>query len=289
MNNKNFQNPPFRGQGDIDAHQHFWKFHPTMNTWITDEMSILRNDFLPANLEPLLKENGFDGCVLVQSEQTEEHNEFLLEQAHSNPFIKGIVGGVDLQNENIIERLSYYKQFDIIKGWRHVLQDEEDRAFMLRPEFMRGIHALREFDYTYDILVHNDQLQFVPDLVAAFPDQKFVLDHVGKPDIKNKNIDEWAHHIINIAQHENVFCKVSGMLTEAAWNDWTKADIIPYIDVAVEAFGPDNIMFGSDWPVCLLTASYNETVGLLKEYFLSFTLDEQDKFFRQNAINFYNL
>jgi L-fuconolactonase len=275
--------------GCIDAHQHFWKYDAARDSWITDEMSVIKKDFLPHDLQPLLQQNGLEGCVLVQSEQSEEHNAFLLEQAQGNDFIKGIVGWVDLRAGDVKERLAYYKQFSNIKGFRHVLQGEADRALMLKPEFMRGIAALQPFNFTYDILIYADQLKYIPQFVAAFPHQKFVIDHIAKPNIKAQQIDEWTIDMMAVAVHENVFCKISGMVTEADWKNWKKEDFGPYIDVVCEAFGPDRIMFGSDWPVCLVAASYAETINIVSEYFSSFTAEEQNQFFRTNAVNFYNL
>lgn len=273
----------------IDSHQHFWKFDPVRDSWITDDMSVIQKDFLPADLQPVLHANGIDGCVAVQADQSEEQNDFLLEQAKENDFIKGIVGWVDLREENIGDRLAHYKQFNLIKGFRHVLQGEADRALMLKPEFMRGIAALKEFNFTYDILIYADQLKFVPEFVTSFPDQKFVIDHLAKPNIKAHDIDQWTKDIMAIAIHENVYCKVSGMVTEADWKTWKKDDMIPYMDVVLEAFGPDRIMFGSDWPVCLVAASYQQWYEMLKEYFSTFTKEERDQFFGGNAIQFYNL
>lgn len=277
------------GAGGIDSHQHFWKYDAVRDSWITGEMSAIQKDFLPHDLQPLLQQNGLEGCVLVQSDQSEEHNDFLLEQARGNDFIKGIVGWVDLRAENVAERLAYYKQFNIIKGFRHVLQAEEDRALMLKPEFMRGIATLQPFNFTYDILIYADQLKYVPEFVAAFPQQKFVIDHVAKPNIKAQRIDELTIDMMAAAVHENVSCKISGMVTEADWKNWKKEDFTPYIDVVCEAFGPDRIMFGSDWPVCLVAASYEEMMSIVSEYFSSFTANERELFFGKNAIQFYNL
>lgn len=277
------------GIGGIDSHQHFWKYDAVRDSWITDEMGVIKKDFLPHHLQQLLQQNGLEGCVLVQSVQSEEHNAFLLEEARGNDFIKGIVGWVDFRAEDVAERLAYYKQFNIMKGFRQVLQGEADRALMLKPEFMRGIEALEPFNFTYDILIYADQLKYVPQFVAAFPQQKFVIDHLAKPNIKAQQIDEWTIDMMAAAVHENVFCKISGMVTEADWKNWKKEDFIPYIDVVCEAFGPDRIMFGSDWPVCLVAASYEETISIVSEYFSSFTAEEQNQFFRTNAIQFYNL
>lgn len=273
----------------IDAHQHFWQYHPVRDAWITAEMAAIKRDFLPEDLEPLLAANGFDGCVLVQSDQSEAHNGFMMQLATEHPFIKGVVGWVDLCAENIKDRLSYYQEQKIIKGFRHVLQAEQNRAFMLRPAFKRGIAALREFGFAYDILIYADQLPYIPEFVSSFPEQKFVIDHIAKPNIKEKQFEDWQKHMKAAAQHENVSCKISGMVTEADWQHWKKEDFTPYVDTVVEAFGADRIMFGSDWPVCLVAASYAEVVNIVKEYFTSFSATEQDKFFGQNAIRFYNL
>ncbi|TDH28100.1 amidohydrolase [Segetibacter sp. 3557_3] len=273
----------------IDAHQHFWSFNAARDTWITDEMAVIQRNFHPADLKPLLTANGFDGCVAVQADQSEEENEFLIELAARNHFIKGIVGWVDLQADNVAERLAHYTQFPVVKGFRHVLQGEADRAFMLRPAFMRGIAALKQFDYTYDILVFPDQLKHVKTFVAEFPDQQFVIDHIAKPRIKDGIIEDWKLDIMEVAAYDNVSCKISGMVTEADWQGQSAEDFRPYIDVVADAFGPDRIMFGSDWPVCLVAASYNDTVNLVREYFSTFTQAEQEDFFGGNARRFYKL
>jgi L-fuconolactonase len=273
----------------IDAHQHFWYFDPIKDSWMTNEMSVIKKDFIPQDLQPVLGENGFDGCVLVQVDQSENENDFLLELAVKNDFIKGVIGWVDLQAEKLNERLAYYQQFKKLKGFRHILQGEKDRAYMLKPEFIRGISVLTQFNYTYDILIFPDQLQYTEKFVESFPEQKFVIDHLAKPYIKDKKIDGWKGDIQQLAQYENVFCKISGMVTEASWQSWEENDFMPYIDVVVNTFGTDRVMFGSDWPVCLLAATYNEVVHIVKNYFSSFTENEQDKVFGQNAIKFYNL
>lgn len=273
----------------IDAHQHFWKFDPIRDSWIPDEMSMLRKDFLPAQIAPLLKQNNFDGCITVQAEQAEIENVFQLANAKKNDFIKGVVGWVDLQAKNIRQKLSYYTQFKKLKGFRHILQGEVQRDFMLKPEFIRGIKALKEFNYTYDILIYADQLKFIKQFVAPFPKQKFVIDHLAKPYIKSKKINDWKKEIQQVAQHENVHCKISGFITETDMKNWKEEDFIPYFDVVTESFGINRIMFGSDWPVCLGGADYKTVVSIVKKYFSSFTQNEQDKFFGNNAIKFYNL
>ena len=286
----NIQNSAMGQEGiRIDAHQHFWKFDRVRDSWITDDMAVIRKDFFPGDLQTVLKKNNFDGSVVVQSDQSEKENEFQLKNADANDFVKGVVGWVDLQAKDIEERLSYYSSFKKLKGFRHVLQGETDRSLMLKPEFMNGIGKLERFDFTYDILIYADQLKYIPEFVGAFMHQKFVIDHLAKPGIKNNNIGDWKKEMQTIARFENVYCKISGMVTEADWKNWKQDDFIPYIDVVIEAFGPNRIMYGSDWPVCLLAASYEEMLGIVQEYFSSFSEAEQELFFGGNAIQFYNL
>lgn len=273
----------------IDAHQHFWQFDPVRDSWINEDMKAIQKDFFPEDLWPLLEQNGFEGCVAVQASQSEADTDFLISLARQYPFIKGIVGWVDLQADDITDRLAQYKPFSIVKGFRHVLQGEPQRDLMLQPAFKRGIAALQQYGFTYDLLIFPDQLEFSTELVASFPEQKFVIDHIAKPFIKRKEIEGWKADMEQLADHQNVFCKISGMVTEADWKTWQKEDFTPYLDVVVNAFGTDRIMFGSDWPVCQVAATYNEVVGLVQDYFSTFSNEEQEKFFRVNATRFYNL
>jgi L-fuconolactonase len=273
----------------IDSHQHFWNYEPATHGWITDDMEIIRQDFLPEDLEPILNEYGFAGCVSVQADQTETENHLLIEHAIRHSFIKGVVGWVDFKAANIEDRLAYYKQFDKVKGFRHVLQGEADRAYMLNEDFKRGIGKLKQYGYTYDILIFTDQMQFVNDFAAAFPDQPFVIDHLAKPNIKDGDINQWAKDMKAIAQNENVSLKVSGMVTEADWKGWKVSDFIPYLDVVFELFGADRIMYGSDWPVCRVVATYGEMLSIPEAYVAKLSGDEQEKFWGGNAINFYGL
>ena len=273
----------------IDAHQHFWKFDPVRDSWITNEMSVIQKDFFPNDLKPLLQQNGFDGCVAVQASQSEEETDFLIGLTRENEFIKGIVGWVDLQADSITERLEHYKSDTIVKGFRHVLQGEAQRDLMLSPNFKKGIAALQRYGFTYDILIFPDQLKFSNELVASFPEQKFIIDHIAKPNIKKGEIDDWKNDMQKIAQHQNVYCKISGMVTEADWKAWKKEDFTPYLDVVVTSFGIDRVVFGSDWPVCLVAASYEKMLGIVEDYFSAFSKQEQEKFFGANAIRFYDL
>jgi len=273
----------------IDSHQHFWKYDAVRYDWINQSMAVIQRDFLPEDLKPLLSASGIEGCVAVQAQQSATENDFLLSHANQHDFIKGVVGWIDFQADNIQEQLSHYSHFKKMKGFRHVLQGEKQRDFMLRPAFKKGIAALHSFGFTYDILIFPDQLGFTKKFLEAFPYQPFVIDHIAKPYIKDKKIDDWKKDITAIAKFEHVSCKVSGMVTEANWKTWKKEDFKPYLDVVVEAFGVKRLMFGSDWPVCLVAASYAEVVMLVREYFSSFSKDEQDDFFGGNAMRFYNL
>ena len=250
----------------IDAHQHFWIFDPIRDSWINDEMAAIRKDFLPKNLKPILQENGFDGCVAVQADQTEAQNDFLLDFAQDFDFIKGIVGWVDLQGLDVEERLAYYAKYPKMKGFRHVLQGEIERDLMLKPAFMNGISLLAKYNFTYDILIFTDQIKYAEEMVNAFPNQKFIVDHLAKPDIKNQNISAWRKDIKAIAKHENTFCKVSGMVTEADYNNWKQDDFTACLDVVFECFGTKRLLYGSDWPVCNVAGGYQKALNILTNY-----------------------
>jgi L-fuconolactonase len=273
----------------IDAHQHFWRFDPVRDSWITEEMAVIQRDFLPGDLDPLLQVAGIDGCVAVQAVQAESENDFLLGLAKEAPFIKGIVGWVDLQAANIADRLAYYRQFPLIKGFRHVLQGEKDRALMLKPAFQRGIEALGKQGFTYDLLIFPDQLAFSTELAMMYPEQKFVLDHLAKPNIKTGEIAGWMKDIQVLSALPNVSCKISGMVTEADWKAWKRDDFRRVLDTTVAAFGTGRILYGSDWPVCQVAASYTEALVIVQDYFSTFSKSEQDAFFGGNATSFYNL
>lgn len=273
----------------IDSHVHFWNYDPVRNSWITEDMAIIRRDFLPGDLDPLMNGNGMDGCVLVQVNQTENENDFFLKLASDHNFVKGIVGWVDLCRDNIGDRLAHYRSEKKIRGFRHILQDEADRAYMLRPDFKRGISLLRDFGFTYDLLIHPDQLPFALQLVKEFPDQPFIIDHLAKPAIQKQELKEWKKEIFNISRMGNAYCKLSGMVTEANWEEWTNNTFAPYIDAVVECFGIDRILFGSDWPVCLQAASYPEVLNIAEDYFSPYSISEKQKVFGKNAVDFYGL
>jgi L-fuconolactonase len=273
----------------IDAHQHFWQYDSEHYGWISEEMRRIRRDFMPEDLQPVLAANDMDGAVLVQVHQTEAENDFFLSLAAQNPFIKGIVGWVDFQADNIAERLEYWSSFPALKGFRHIVQAEVDDEFLLRKNFQRGIEALSKTRFAYDILVVHRQLPAVVKFVQQHPNQRFVLDHLGKPDIKNGLLEPWATHIKTLGRCENLFCKISGMVTEADWQNWSPEDLKPYLDTATEAFGTEHLMFGSDWPVCLVAGEYEEVKSLAANYFASFSETEKASIFGRNAAGFYQL
>lgn len=273
----------------IDSHQHFWSYNPIRDTWITDEMSLIRNDFIPEHLQPILKEYGFDGCITVQSEQSEAENILQLTNAEGHEFIKGVVGWVDLQSVDVEERLSYYSTQPLMKGFRHVLQGETDRGLMIQAPFKNGISLLAKYGFTYDILIFPDQLRYAYQLASQLPGQKFVIDHIAKPSVKTGEIADWKRDLKAFAPLQNVSCKISGMVTEADWHNWKQEDFTPCLDTVVETFGTNRIMYGSDWPVCLVAAEYGAMLGIVESYFQSFSVAEQEAFFGGNAAAFYNL
>jgi L-fuconolactonase len=250
----------------IDAHQHFWVYNAGEFDWIDDSMASLRRDFLPPALKPELDQAGFQGCVAVQTRQTLEETRWLLELAAPSPFILGVVGWVDLQSTQVRGQLQAFAQNPKLVGVRHVVQGEPDDRFLLRPEFLRGIAALEEFDLAYDILIYTKHLPVAAEFVQQFPRQRFVLDHLAKPPIKSGSLHPWKDGIRRLAAFPNVFCKLSGMVTEAEWQRWEPGDMTPYLDVAFECFGPERLMIGSDWPVCTVAASYARATGVVKDY-----------------------
>lgn len=272
----------------IDSHQHFWIFDPVRDSWIDESMQRIQRDFLPQDLSPVLERNNFKGCVAVQADQTEAQTHFLLDLAKQNDFIKGVVGWVDLLDKNVADRLDFFSTEKKLKGFRHVVQGEAD-DFMLRDDFRRGIAALKAHNYTYDILVFHRQLPAAIDLTKRFPNQAFVLDHIAKPDIKSGEIQSWKENIIELAKAENVLCKISGMVTEANWKTWTPDDLKPYLDVVFENFTSERLMFGSDWPVCLVASEYELVVKTLEDYITQLPIAQQELIWFKNAERFYGL
>tara|TARA_R110002126_G_scaffold291782_1_gene458030 strand:+ start:57170 stop:57997 length:828 start_codon:yes stop_codon:yes gene_type:complete len=273
----------------IDSHQHFWQYEPVKHSWIDDEMAVIRRDFLPSDLQKVYQENGVDGCVAVQADQTLAETDFLIDLASKNDFIKGIVGWVDLRSNAVEADLEKYSHHQKVKGFRHVVQGESDHNFLLRPNFLNGISALEKHNFTYDILIFPHQLGATLEFVKKFPNIKFVIDHIAKPYIKEGFFDGWANQMKAIAKHENVYCKVSGMITEADYKTWTRAQLHPYIDLVFNAFGTSRILFGSDWPVCLVAGNYQQVKEIVTNFISKFSQAEQKAIMGENAIKFYNL
>jgi len=273
----------------IDAHQHFWHYDPQRHGWITDAMSAIRRDFLPSQFESECVANGVDASVLVQVDQTEAETRFLLQLAEQYPRIAAVIGWIDLLAPSLAERLQYFSQFQKLHGFRHIAQAEPDDRFLVQRAFLDGISLLRQFNFVYEILIYPRQLPAAIELASHLPDQPFVLDHLAKPFIKARCLEPWATHMRILAQSKNVQCKLSGMVVEADWHAWKPADFRPYLDVVFDAFGPERLMFGSDWPVCLLAGSYARVKELVADYVGRNCPQHKEKIFGDNAARFYQL
>jgi L-fuconolactonase len=249
----------------------------------------LKRDFLPIELQQIYTENEIHGCVAVQAAQTVQETNFLLELAEKHDFIKGVVGWIDLQSASLEHDLQEFVSQNKLKGFRHILQDKADSRFICRSDFQRGLRNIFSRGYCYDILIYPNQLRGALDTVSQFPNECFVIDHLAKPDIKHKSIAEWKALMQEFHSFPNVFCKLSGMVTEHDWGNWKEADFYPYMDIMMDTFGEDRLMFGSDWPVCLLAAPYKAVKGILETYLASFSKNVQAKIWAENAVKFYKL
>lgn len=273
----------------VDSHQHFWKYDAAQHSWISDEMAAIRRDFLPEEFAAECDANGVDASVAVQVDQTEEETLFLLDLAERHSRIAGVVGWIELRSPQIGERLQFFSRFSKLRGFRHIAQSELDDRFLVNREFTRGIAQLREFGLTYDILIYPRQLPAARQLIEKFPEQPFAIDHLAKPEIRTRRMAEWAAHMKSIGRDSKTFCKVSGMVTEADWHGWRPEDFKPYLDVVFDAFGPERLMFGSDWPVCLLAASYSQVKRIIEDYVKGATPADKAKIFGGNAMRFYGI
>jgi L-fuconolactonase len=273
----------------IDAHQHFWIYNPAEYDWIDDSMAALRRDFLPQHLKPELEANDFQGSIAVQARQTMEETRWLLGLAERSPSILGVVGWADLRSPDIRSQLKVMAQNPKLVGIRHIVQSEPDDRFLLQPDFLRGVSVLEEFDLAYDILIYTKHLPTAAEFVQRFPRQRFVLDHLAKPPIKSGSIDAWANGIRKLADCPNLCCKLSGLATEADWKLWEPEQILPFLDVAFESFGPNRLMIGSDWPVCLVAASYRQTVEVVKIYVLGQKPEHREAVLGGTADRFWRL
>jgi L-fuconolactonase len=275
----------------LDAHQHFWIYNPQQHGWISNDMDVIRQNFLPDDLIPILKSNKVDGCVAVQADQTEAETMFLLALSEKyDSVIRGVVGWTNLLADDLYDKLEYFSQYESLKGFRHIAQTEPD-DFLSQPNFIKGVRQLAAFDFTYDILIYPTQLKAALHLVKEAPDVMFVIDHLAKPYIKDNKINTWSNYMRQIAQNPHVFCKISGLVTEANWFNWKTEDFYPYLDVVFEAFGPSRLMFGSDWPVCLVAAEYEQVIYVLNNYMtkVGFSETDKDKVFGVNTANFYHI
>jgi len=273
----------------IDAHHHFWKYDPIEYGWIDDDMAAIRRDFLPADLQRVTSAAGIEGVVSVQARQTLLETECLLHLATDHAFIKGVVGWIDLVSPNAVLQLEMYSRNRKLKSVRHVVQGEPDDHFILRPDFNRGIGQLKRFDLAYDILIFERHLPQTIRFVDAHPDQRFVLDHIAKPRIKSDELEPWARNIRELAKRPNVYCKASGMVTEADYRTWTVAQLRKYFDIVLEAFGPKRLMFGSDWPVCLVACDYGRWHALISQFISDLSASEQTRILGGTAMEAYKL
>ena len=272
----------------IDSHVHFWKYNKTDLPWIDTNMKILQKNYLPSELELTLKRNHVDGCIAVQAMTAEVETRFLAELANTNSIIKGVVGWTDLRADDAAKKLSEFKEYSSIVGMRHIVQSEPD-DFLYDEKFRRGVSLLKEFGYTYDILIYPRQLGAATDFVRAFPDITFIVDHCAKPEVKNKEMQTWRKGITDLAMFPNVYCKLSGLITEAGWKEWSPGDFYPYLDVVFESFGTERLMFGSDWPVMLLSGIYVQWKSLLEKYMENFLQEEKEAVFGLNAQKIYGI
>ena len=272
----------------IDAHQHFWRYDAAEYGWIDNAMTGLKRDFLPADLRREMDAAGFDASVAVQARQTPEETQWLLALADAHPFVAGVVGWIDLRASDVEAELERVRAHPRLVGLRHIVQAEAD-DFLARPDVRRGVAALQRADVPYDLLVYARQLRAVVEFVDGFPRQRFVLDHLGKPDIRANGFESWKQNFAALARFPNVCCKLSGLVTEAHWDSWTPSQLRPYIDVALEAFGPERLMIGSDWPVCTLAGSYQRTMEVVVDAIGPLSPDERAEILGGTAQRFWNL
>ncbi|WP_321286007.1 amidohydrolase family protein [uncultured Sunxiuqinia sp.] len=273
----------------IDTHHHLWNYDPVEFDWIDDDMATIRRSFLPEDLKATIDSTGVSGVVTVQARQIVEETEWLLSLAAQNDFMKGIVGWLPLAADNVSELLQKYSENKWLKGVRHVVQGEPDPEFILGEAFNRGISLLKDYQLVYDILILEHQLPNTIKFVDQHPDQVFVLDHIAKPKIKLNEIEPWAKNMKELAKRENVSCKISGMVTEADFKKWNPEQLQPYFAVVLDAFGPSRLMYGSDWPVCLVATKYSDWLQLVKQVLLSCSDTEKEQIYYKNAVETYQL
>ena len=273
----------------IDAHQHFWNHDPIKHFWINDDMKVIKRDFSPGELAPLLKESKFDGTIAVQADETMAETTFLLDLARKNDYIKAVVGWVDLRKEAVEDDLLMLKSQQKLAGFRCIMQGTEDEAFLKNRLFIQNVSRLTQFDFTYDLLVFHNQMESLVRFTDKLQDNRLILDHIGKPDIKKKQIKQWKEQLRILSANPNIYCKLSGMLTEADHQRWTYDDIMPYMETAAEYFGVDRLCFGSDWPVCLLAGSFKQVHDVVDRFVEQLNTTEREKIFGTNTAAFYKI
>jgi L-fuconolactonase len=272
----------------IDAHHHFWKYSALEYGWIEDAMKVIRRDFLPADLKKEVNAAAFDGVITVQARQTLEETHWLLSMAAQNDFIKAVVGWVPLTASFVYRDLESLAQNPRLCAVRHVVQSEPD-GFLLRKDFNRGVSILRELDLAYDLLILERQLPEAIVFVDQHPQQVFVLDHLAKPRIKEQMLDPWRQNLQELARREHVYCKVSGLVTEADFASWDEGQLRPYFEIALESFGPSRLMFGTDWPVCLAACSYGRWYDIVGRFASALSAEERADIFGGTAERAYGL
>jgi len=277
------------GMPTIDSHHHFWRYDPVQYDWIDDGMRALRRDFLPGDLQPATGSAGIDGVISVQARQSLQETDWLLDIASRHEFIRGVVGWVPLASSNLKRELERLADSKKLVGVRHVVQGEPDDNFILGDDFNRGVATLKDFGLRYDILIFERHLPQTIRFVDRHPEQTFVLDHVAKPKIRRGEMEPWRTNIAELAKRPNVYCKVSGMVTEADVHRWTPQQLRPYFDAVLESFGPRRLMFGSDWPVCLVGVPYRHWLQTVREWASPLTAAEQERLFGGTAVEAYGV
>lgn len=272
----------------LDSHQHFWEYDPKRQDWISPDMNRIRRNFLPGDLFPLLQDSKIDGCIAVQAEESLRETDFLLDLAHQHGWILGVVGWADLKSDQLDELLDSYSESQKLVGFREVLQSK-DSQYMLQEEFVRGIQKIGKRGYAYDILIFPNHLAAALELVKKCPEQRFVIDHLAKPYIKAGEWKEWKKAMGLLAERELMHCKLSGMITEADWQKWTPDQLLPYLEIALELFGPDRLMYGSDWPVCLLAGEYEHFWEVIEQFTDALSPSEKAKIMGETAAEFYKI
>ena len=273
----------------IDAHIHFWNYDPVRDSWITEEMAVIRRNFTPKDAQKVFAENDVAGCIAVQADQSDHETHYLLQLARENDFIKGVVGWVDFTADQIEEQLHAYKKEPLLKGFRHIIQGQTDEAYFTNKAFIRYMSLLAPLGFTYDVLIYHDQLPQAIRFTEKYPDQRFILDHIAKPAIRHKAWKQWKEDIKELARNPNMYCKLSGMITEADWKQWQYQDLVPYMEIAAEYFGTDRLCFGSDWPVALVAGSYAEVVQVVRQFMAQVPKEAREKVMAGNTATFYKL